>query len=555
MKELVYLIVLLQFSAGAFAGSPKVAQDLKNAKGTVRVIVQFNSAVQQEHLDLVSAKGGKLHRTLDLVLGGAFDMPAERVSELADDPRVIHVSIDHPVKSTLDYTAAAVNAPVAWNYYGLSGWPIDIAIIDSGISAHPDLTNSYGYYRIDYSESFVPNVTSTSDAYGHGTHVAGIAIGNGYASDGYSDFRTFSGIAPGAWLVNLRALDANGVGSDSSVIAAINRAIYLKNYYPIRVINLSLGRPVFESYTVDPLCQAVEKAWKAGLVVVVAAGNFGRDNSVDENGYGTVTAPGNDPYVITVGAMKTMGTPQRSDDLIATYSSKGPTAIDHIVKPDILAPGNTVNSLRVQGSTLDVNHPEDRIATQTYDYYGSSYSSKYYFSLSGTSMATPVVSGAVALMLQQDPSLTPDLVKARLMKTAYKTFPSVSSYYDPTTLTTYTDYYDLFTVGAGYLDIAAALGNTERPSGLALSPGAVYDPVSQSAHLVYGQSVIWGGTVTWGSTVIWGGTVTWGSTVIWGGNTPWGAGNSEGFTVIWGGSSPFAASTAETSSVLTGGER
>src|SRR5208282_1418967 len=125
----------------------------------------------------------------------------------------------------------------------------------------------------------------------------------------------------------------------------IQTAIQLKATYNIRVINLSLGRPVFESYTVDPLCQAVEAAYKAGIVVVVAAGNDGRDNSEGTNGYATITAPGNDPYVITVGAMKSMGTPTRADDLIATYSSKGPTAIDHIVKPDIVAPGNLQVSL------------------------------------------------------------------------------------------------------------------------------------------------------------------------------------------------------------------
>jgi serine protease AprX len=99
------------------------------------------------------------------------------------------------------------------------------------------------------------------------------------------------------------------------------------------VVNLSLGRGVFESYTLDPLDQAVEQVWNAGIVVVVAAGNYGRDNSNNNNGYGTITAPGNDPYVITVGAMKTMGTATRADDLIATYSSKGPTMLDHHVGP------------------------------------------------------------------------------------------------------------------------------------------------------------------------------------------------------------------------------
>src|SRR3989442_6590557 len=109
-------------------------------------------------------------------------------------------------------------------------------------------------------------------------------------------------------------------------------------------MNLSLGRQVFESYQLDPLCQAVEAAWKSGIVVVVAAGNYRRNNSMGTSGYATITAPGNDPYVITVGAMKTMGAPQRSDDLIASYSSKRPTLIDHVVKPDILGPGDRLVS-------------------------------------------------------------------------------------------------------------------------------------------------------------------------------------------------------------------
>jgi serine protease AprX len=170
-------------------------------------------------------------------------------------------------------------------------------------------------------------------------------------------------------------------------------------------------------------------------------------------------------------------------------------------------------------------------------------------------MATPVVSGAVALLLEKDPTLTPDLVKARLMKTAYKTFPVTSTYYDAGTQITYTSQYDIFTVGAGYLDIAAALSNVERPSGLALSPTAVYDTSTQTASLAYAQSVIWGGTVTWGSSVIWGGNVNSGSTIIWGGSANWSSSTSSGFTVIWGGTSPFAASTSDTSTVLTSGEK
>ena len=150
----------------------------------------------------------------------------------------------------------------------------------------------------------------------------------------------------------MRVLDQYGAGTDSAVIAAIQRAIQLKDKYNIRVINLSLGRPVYGSYKDDPLCQAVEQAWKAGIVVVVSAGNDGRNNSAGTQGYATITAPGNSPWAITVGAMNTVGTLSRADDKITSYSSKGPTLIDHVVKPDLVAPGNRILSLRDNGSYL-----------------------------------------------------------------------------------------------------------------------------------------------------------------------------------------------------------
>ncbi len=212
----------------------------------------------------------------------------------------------------------------------------------------------------------------------------------------------FYGIAPHANLINLRVLDGNGVGTDSAVVAAIDRAIKLKNQYNIRVINLSLGRPVFESYTLDPLCQAVERAWQAGIVVVVAAGNEGRNRSQGTDGYATITAPANDPLVITVGAMKHMSSNSRSDDLIASYSSKGPTLIDHVVKPDIVAPGNRLISLQASKSLTSSKSSTNRIL---YSYYQKTTSKSYsadYYRLSGTSMAAPVISGAAALMLHSD---------------------------------------------------------------------------------------------------------------------------------------------------------
>ena len=173
-----------------------------------------------------------------------------------------------------------------------------------------------------WNQSFVSGNASANDQYGHGTHIAGLIAGNGSSSTGSKYSQTFKGIAPQANIINLRVLDQNGQGTDSAVINAINTAITLKPLFNIRVINLSMGRPVFESYTLDPVCQAVEAAWKKGIVVVVAAGNNGRFQPTE--GYATVTSPGNDPYVITVGAMKTMGTPTRVGRFDCQLQLEGP---------------------------------------------------------------------------------------------------------------------------------------------------------------------------------------------------------------------------------------
>jgi hypothetical protein len=188
-------------------------------------------------------------------------------------------------------------------------------------------------------------MTGTADQFGHGTHVAGILGSSGHGS-------VYIGMAPAVNLINLRVLDQNGNGTDATVIQAIDTAISLARTYNIRVINLSLGRQVFEPAAQDPLCQAVEAAWNAGIVVVAAAGNQGRNNSAGNQGYGTIAAPGNDPYAITVGAMKSEGTTTRADDMIASYSSKGPTAFDYYAKPDLVAPGNLIVSTMPAGLTL-----------------------------------------------------------------------------------------------------------------------------------------------------------------------------------------------------------
>jgi serine protease AprX len=413
MKRLV-LILLLVTGTLAYANTSKVSPDLQASKAsTVRVVVQYNQAPGILDLNLLGILGSILN-SLPLVNAIVADLPLANVLTLSNQANVKYISLDRVLAPNLSNAAPAINAFAAWQS-GYTGAGIGIALVDSGVSAHPDLNGGFlGLSRVVWNQSFVSGNLSAADQYGHGTHVAGLIAGDGASSTGSKYSRTFEGIAPGAHLVNLRVLDQNGEGNDSTVIAAINTAIALKPLFNIRVMNLSLGREVYESYQLDPLCQAVEAAWKAGIVVVVSAGNNGRTQASE--GYGTVTSPGNDPYVITVGAMKPMGTPTRLDDLIASYSSKGPTAGDAVVKPDVVAPGNLLVSLESPNSTLYNGFPGNQVPYSYYVNGGSSASSSSYFTLSGTSMAAGVVSGAVADMLQKSPSLTPDQVKARFQE-------------------------------------------------------------------------------------------------------------------------------------------
>ncbi|MBV9268691.1 MAG: S8 family serine peptidase, partial [Acidobacteriaceae bacterium] len=388
-KIIAGVAFFIGFGSAGFGQRAYLSRELQNidAGKRVNVIVRFKHAPDAAHHRMVRDLGGTLRASFGVIRGAAYSAPAGTLESLAENPEVLSISPDRPVHMLLDNTTAAVNASAAWNA-GLDGSGIGVAVIDSGISDHQDLHGGSGS-RVVYSESFTGG--DSTDGFGHGEHVAGILAGNGSDSSCAICDRHFVGVAPNVNLIDLQVLDSTGAGTDSNVIAAIDRAVQLKAQFNIRVINLSLGRPVYESYTVDPLCQAVESAWKAGIVVVTAAGNGGRDNPAGNNGYGTITAPGNDPYVITVGAMKSMGTPQRTDDLIASYSSKGPTQVDHIVKPDLVAPGNLVVSLLSPNGVLPTLYPQDVVPISYYEQTSQSTSSTSYLTLSGTSMATPVV--------------------------------------------------------------------------------------------------------------------------------------------------------------------
>ena len=342
-----------------FAKHPKISGDLAvDGDDNTDVIIQFTTTPTEKHHQKVRAHGGTHKVDLaDVIKGGLYSIPRRALEALANDPDVAYITPDRSLQGQLEFANPVVNAGIA-RQSGFTGTGVTIALIDSGLQGRPDLNYPVTpavptpASRILFNQSFLSGNTETGDDYGHGTHVAGILAGNGYQSLASGATQHFIGIAPNANLVNYRVLDANGAGTDSYVIAAIQKAVKDKATYNIRVINLSLGRPVYESYQKDPLCQAVENAWKAGIVVVVAAGNDGRNNSAGTNGYATIMAPGNDPYVITVGAMKDNSSISRGDDTIASYSSKGPTAIDHIVKPDLVAPGNRIISLVRGGSTV-----------------------------------------------------------------------------------------------------------------------------------------------------------------------------------------------------------
>src|SRR5690349_18019970 len=318
MKKFL-IVLLLAAATAAYADTSKLSPDLQKYSGTqARVVVQYNNPPSLLDLESITGLLGSIVNSLPLVNAIVADLPLSSILSLSNQTNVKYISLDRPLSPTLSNAAPAVNAFAAWQS-GYTGAGVGIAVIDSGINNHPDLRGGLlNMSRVVYSQNFVAGTYGTSDQYGHGTHIAGLIAGNGASSKGPSYSHTFQGIAPGANLINLRVLDQNGMGTDSAVIAAISQAISLKWMYNIRVINLSLGRPVYESYALDPVCQAVESAWRSGIVVVVAAGNNGR--YLATSGYGTITSPGNDPYVITVGAMKPMGTPTRNDDLIASYS-------------------------------------------------------------------------------------------------------------------------------------------------------------------------------------------------------------------------------------------
>ena len=325
------LTIALLLPVAGFAGPSKISEDIKKANraNLLDVIVLYNATPIRADRDKFIARGGIVKGSFDRVKSVAYQIKPMELDVLELDPNIVYIAAVRPMKA--DMLPIAVQATGAYiaPSYSLTGAGIGVAVIDSGVTLHSDLklancTRS----RIVYSQSFVPGDTSTNDGYGHGTHIASIIAGNGICSGTSSSLAMMTGIAPSANIVNLRVLNSFGFGTDAAVIAAINRAIELKATYNIRIINLSLGRQIRESYTRDPLTQAVESAVDAGILVVSSTGNFGRNTLNNLNGYGSLTAPGNHPLALTVGAMNMKASNSRADDVIASFSGKGPSALD-----------------------------------------------------------------------------------------------------------------------------------------------------------------------------------------------------------------------------------
>jgi serine protease AprX len=512
---LVALLVASPGAPSAQLGLPNVSvdkldpllQQRVSLSGWSRIIVSASDGSSLSLLaSLVRLAGGVVGRSLSVINAVAADVPNAALPLLAASPVVVHIAMDRVAAGALERTGATIGSTAVRQQFGLDGAGVGVAIIDSGSAATlDDLSDPVaGGTRVDHFVDFVNGRLTPYDDYGHGTHVTGIIGGNGFDSSGRR-----SGIAPAARLISLKVLDGSGQGRISDVIAAIGYAIAQKDAWNIRLINLSVATGVYESFNLDPLTLATHAAVDAGIVVVAAAGNYGRSPQ-GSTSYGGTTAPGNAPWVLTVGASSHMGTIDRADDTVAAFSSRGPSAIDHAAKPDVVAPGVGTESLSDPNSAFYVT----RSAYLLNGTVPTSYLP--YLSLSGTSMAAPVVSGTVALMLQANPGLTPNEVKAILEYTAQR----------------YAGY-DRLTQGAGFLNAGAAVTLARF---LAAPIGTPYPSASGwSTQIIWGNRLIQGGQLTatasaWSTLVTWGdGTTPTGQQITWGS-----AFQDTGRNVVWG---------------------
>jgi len=356
--------------------------------------------------DNLKKMGVKPSHELTIIDSVAVELTAEQLAQLKEK-QTIKVTTNHKVKLSgiggrqrqwqpKSVVTEQVDATYVHNT-GNFGGGVTIGFLDTGLEQLPGISSDlYGRDKAWGTYDAINDVVSNHgiEESGHGTHVASIAVNSDYDSNGQ-----IYGVAPNAAHVGIKAFDAEGKATYADVIRGIGWALQVKEQINLRVLNMSFSGPVRSNYWDDPLNKAVMKAWQAGIVVVASAGNKGSEPM-------TIGVPGNVPYIITVGAMTDDYTAfNYSDDKVASFSGAGPTA-EGFVKPDVIAPGGHISGLMSFDSQIATDHPEFHDGGR-------------YFEMSGTSQAAAVVSGVVALLLTDNPSLTPDQVKCKLLASSY----------------------------------------------------------------------------------------------------------------------------------------
>jgi len=371
----------------------------------------------------VKNKGGKTKYSLGIIGGGAALVRGKNVLELTRDKDVDFVFKNVSVSALWSPAAdasklttpgiKAVNAPQTWQQYDVCGRGVGVAVVDSGVYPHPDLAGRI-VASVDFTGSSVTTTTAVNaqgDPGGHGTHVAGLIAGDGSRSNG-----AHTGVAPCANIIDVRVIDANGNSNTGLILRGLQWVLANKNTYNIKVANMSFGATQSGSYKIDPLATAAQVLTFSGITTVVSAGNSGP-------GLETITSPASDPFVITVGALDDNGTATLADDLVASFSSRGRTRFDRLSKPDLVAPGRKMVSLLSPSSTLGAQYPDQlvkAVVSTTTSLLGAVTQvlapEAEYMRMSGTSMAAPIVSGTVALMVERNSTMTPAQIKNRLKK-------------------------------------------------------------------------------------------------------------------------------------------
>ncbi|MEV8508859.1 S8 family serine peptidase [Actinoplanes sp. NPDC051475] len=394
---------------------------------------------------------------------------------------------------------------------GLTGKGVGVALIDTGVAPVAGLPAAKVVNGPDLSfESQAPNLRYL-DTFGHGTHMAGIIVGNDAATG-------TKGLAPDVKLTSIKVGTANGAVDVSQVMAAVDWVVEHRNddpANPIKVINLSYGSGGTPNTWDDPLGFAVEKAWQAGILVVAAAGNDGND-------FGALANPASDEFILTVGAAATKGTTALTDDTLATFTNL-PKAGKQI---NVLAPGVSIMSLRDGGSYIDTTYPTARVGETL-------------FRGSGTSQATAVTSAAAALLLQARPTATPDQLKDWLIKSSARVPNGVAA-----------------NLGLQEINVNAAIAlttTTQKPTWNPSNGSGTLDNSRGSSRVVFDTMPLAGQRTVWGPVT----TATWAARS--GAGDSWSGGSWMGFRLAgdgWTGTSwasrTWAASTWSNSAPWTG---